>query len=63
MSATRTTPRFTVATKPSAIVGGKVWEVFDGQHNRVVEIWAHGPSAKDACRRLNALAANVGGKS
>lgn len=46
-------PRYIVATKPSAVKGGKVWEVFDTVEKRAVETWAHRRTAYDLCRRLN----------
>jgi len=47
------TQRYIVGAKPSAVKGGKVWEVFDLQENRVIETWAHKSSAMALCGRLN----------
>jgi len=53
VSAKPYTERYIVGAKPSAVKGGKVWEVFDLQENRVVETWAHKGTAMSLCGRLN----------
>jgi hypothetical protein len=45
--------RYIVGAKVSAVKGGKVWEVFDLQTNRVIETWAHKASAVSLCGKLN----------